>query len=74
MSLYIHILNNMDMSSIKPVLLAGLLTSDETEDKDKVEEKCRFRVLPTSSEVTLDFSTAALNVSSTAMRLATASS
>jgi len=60
------------MSSIKPVLLAGLLTSDETEDKDKVEEKCRFRVLPTSSEVT--FSSAALNVSSTAMRLATASS
>jgi len=56
--------------------LAGLVKADETEDRDKVEEKRRLRVLPaaTDDEMTFDFSTAAANVSSTAMRLATASS
>jgi len=49
--------------------------ANETDDKDKLEEKRRFRVLPApAAEVTFDFSTASLNVSSTEMRLATASS
>jgi len=44
------------------------------EAKDEVEEKRFFRVLLVPAEVTFDLSTAALNASSTAMRLAIASS
>jgi len=54
--------------------LAGLFTVDEMEASDKDEEKRRFSVLLAATEPTFDFSTAALNVSSTVRRLATASS
>jgi len=62
----------LELSSTKPLLLAGLFTADEMEDNDNVEEKRLF--CDVLVPFAFDFSTAALNVSSTAMRLATASS